>query len=70
MPTDEKGSIDLNKEIDENKFIDKTLVSIRYRCAAKNDLSKSYRGTKRSKSMRLSFRSAGSSKADNDSESE
>jgi len=69
VPTDEKGNIDLNEEIDENQFIQKTFVSVRYRCASKDDLNKSMRGSKRTKSMKLSFKSAGS-KADNDSESE
>ena len=69
VPTDEKGNIDLNEEIDENQFIQKTFVSVRYRCASKDDLNKSMRASKRTKSMKLSFKSAGS-KADNDSESE
>jgi hypothetical protein len=69
VPTDDKGNIDLNQEIDEDKFIQKTFVSVRYRCAKKDEMNKSMRATKRSKSLRISFKSAGSN-ADNDSESE
>jgi hypothetical protein len=69
VPTDDKGNIDLNQEIDEDKFIQKTFVSIRYRCAKKDEMNKSMRANKRTKSLMVSFKSAGSN-ADNNSESE
>jgi len=71
VPTDEKGNIDPNQEIDEEKWIQKTFVSVRYRCAKRDELNKSLNksGTKKSKTLRMSFKSGGSN-ADNDSESE